>query len=153
MVQYHISHRSAQDVRDGAMMRLIEENNKKGVTLNSTVYNDVSAAIEDLTDLVEEALDATGPLDATGQPIGKVLTTDGSGDPNGYHWTTAGIVGTEYDQLTPSATWTFTHLFGRRPNVIVYNAAGQEVFADVTADDMLVTVVFPTPTTGSAVLT
>jgi len=151
MVQYHISHRSAQDVRDGAMMRLIEENNRKAGSSSSTT--DVSGEIEDLTDLVNDAIAATENLDATGQPIGKVLTTDGSGDPDGYHWQTAGIIGGEFDQVTPASTWTFTHLFGRRPSVSVYNAAGQEVFADVTTDDMLVTVVFPSPTTGSVVLT
>lgn len=56
---------------------------------------------------------------------------------------------------TPAGSWIIAvpASFGRRPNVAVYLATGEEVHADVTASTSTVTVTFATPTAGTAVLT
>lgn len=51
-----------------------------------------------------------------------------------------------------ASTWTIPHTLGRIPVVAVY-VDGHEVLADVSATDLAVTVTFPTPTAGTAVLT
>lgn len=63
-------------------------------------------------------------------------------------------VGVEIVQSTPAATWILTvpDAIGRRPSVAIF-VAGQQVIADVTADSHTVSVQFPNPTAGSAVLT
>lgn len=62
--------------------------------------------------------------------------------------------GIEHTQTAPSASWVIAvpAAFERRPGVAVY-VAGEQVEADVTADSSTVSIQFPTPTSGSAVLT
>lgn len=56
-----------------------------------------------------------------------------------------------FTQSSPSASWSITHTFGRLPLVDLY-VAGQQVEADVEATDSTVSVTFPAPTAGTAVL-
>lgn len=60
----------------------------------------------------------------------------------------------EHVQSTPSASWVIAIplSFGRRPNVDVY-VGDVQVEADVTATSLNVNIQFPSPTSGSAVLT
>jgi hypothetical protein len=61
---------------------------------------------------------------------------------------------TEYIQASPASVWgpiTVPTGLGRRPNVAVY-LGGELVAAFVTASSTQVTISFPTPVTGSAVL-
>lgn len=62
--------------------------------------------------------------------------------------------GVEIQQSSPSSSWVLPvpEEFGRRPNVAIY-VAGEQVEADVNATSSTVSVQFPTPTSGSAVLT
>jgi len=65
-----------------------------------------------------------------------------------------GLVGSGlvWDQTIPLSSWTIPHEFGRRPDVTIY--IGNEIVdTDVYATATTVTVVFPTPRTGQAVLT
>lgn len=57
----------------------------------------------------------------------------------------------EFVQTLPAATWIISHTFGRLPLVDVY-VDGEQVEADVDVTDTTVTVIFPDPTAGSAVL-
>ena len=57
-----------------------------------------------------------------------------------------------FTQATPAATWTIPHGFGRRPLTAVFDAAGNEMIADIAAGAATVTVTFAQPTAGSAVL-
>lgn len=52
---------------------------------------------------------------------------------------------------TPSATWTITHNFGRRPSVELY-VDGDIVFADVESTTTTTTITWSEPTAGEAVL-
>lgn len=54
-------------------------------------------------------------------------------------------------QTTPSASWLVSHSLGRLPSVDLY-VDGSLVEADVEADLYIVTVTFPSPMVGSAVL-
>lgn len=56
-------------------------------------------------------------------------------------------------QDTPLATWVVAHTVGRRPNVAIYLPTGEEVDADVVSSPTVVTITFPSPTMGQAVLT
>lgn len=60
--------------------------------------------------------------------------------------------GVTFAQSIPLSTWTFAHQLHRIPVVSVY-VDGEEVEADVTATDTTVTIEFPAPTAGFAVLT
>lgn len=56
-----------------------------------------------------------------------------------------------YTQSTPLAQWNIPHLLGRQPHVQVY--VGTEVcLTDISADDDSVTITFPAPTAGVAVI-
>jgi hypothetical protein len=57
-----------------------------------------------------------------------------------------------HHQTTPSATWTVPNPFGRLPGVTLY-VSGQQVEADVDSTDSAVYVTFPSPYSGTAVLT
>ncbi len=59
----------------------------------------------------------------------------------------------EYIQSTPLATWVIAvpGVMGRRPNVDIY-IANELVEADVVASTTQVTITFPSPQSGSAVL-
>lgn len=57
----------------------------------------------------------------------------------------------EFIQTVPSALWLIDHKFGRSPLVDVY-VAGEQVEADVSVTDTLVSITFPAPTAGTAVL-
>ena len=61
--------------------------------------------------------------------------------------------GVEYVRNTPASTWNIQHTLQRRPAVTIFDATGQEVEADVEADSTSVTITFPSPITGSVVLT
>jgi hypothetical protein len=67
----------------------------------------------------------------------------------------AGAIAVEAHVAAPAGTWILPvpDGFGRRPEVAVYLETGEQVFADVVASPTLVTVTFPTPTAGYAVLT
>lgn len=56
-----------------------------------------------------------------------------------------------HQQSSPSASWSIAHTFGRLPLVDLY-IDGQQVEADVAATDTTVSVTFPAPTAGTAVL-
>lgn len=60
--------------------------------------------------------------------------------------------GLTHTQSSPSASWSFDHALGRIPVVSVY-INGELVLADVQATTSHVTIQFPTPTSGVAVLT
>ncbi len=64
----------------------------------------------------------------------------------------SGTLGFEHIQSTPQSIWTISHVFGRRPNVQIY-VAGKVIFTDVSSTTTQVTVTFPTPIAGIAVLT
>lgn len=57
-----------------------------------------------------------------------------------------------YVQSTPSAGWVIQHSFGRRVQVTLFDAAGEEIYADVSQVTNQVSVSFPAPFTGSALL-
>lgn len=59
--------------------------------------------------------------------------------------------GQVHNQTTPSGTWVISGTLGRIPNVAVY-VDGELVEADVSATPTTVTIVFPSPTAGVAVL-
>lgn len=63
-------------------------------------------------------------------------------------------VGVQVDQITPAATWTIPipPEFTRTPAVDVY-VDGEQVITDISADSNNVTIQFPGPTAGIAVLT
>jgi hypothetical protein len=63
-----------------------------------------------------------------------------------------GGAGLQFTQITPSASWSFTHTIGRLPNVQIY-IAGKAVLADVEATSTTVLVTFATAQSGVAVLT
>lgn len=59
--------------------------------------------------------------------------------------------GVVHTQANASASWTIAHTFPREPLVQVL-INDELVLADVEHSDGLVSVIFPTPTTGKAVL-
>jgi hypothetical protein len=58
-----------------------------------------------------------------------------------------------HTQSIPAATWIVQHPFNRVPDVAVYLTTGEVVDPTIFANDTTVTITFPTPTAGSAVLT
>lgn len=58
-----------------------------------------------------------------------------------------------HDQLAPVSTWVIPHPLERRPGVTVFLATGEEVEADVTASSTVVSITFPAPMVGQAILT
>lgn len=58
-----------------------------------------------------------------------------------------------HQQPVPLATWIIPHSFGRIPAVSVYLNTGEEIEPDVIASVTTVSIMFPTPTAGTAVLT
>lgn len=56
-----------------------------------------------------------------------------------------------HKQLTPQANWTFTHTLGREPVVQVY-INGELQLVDATVTDTTVSIQFPAPTVGVAVI-
>lgn len=97
------------------------------------------------------------PVLIAGQ-VGQVATTTamqiGPQGPPGPQGPAAGGAGSAqiFTQATPAATWTIPHGFGRRPLTAVFDAAGNEMIADIAAGAAAVTVTFAQPTAGSAVL-
>ena len=61
----------------------------------------------------------------------------------------------EYTQIAPSATWIIPVpvAFARRPAVDVYLTSGEQIIADTVASASSVSIMFASPTAGSAVLT
>lgn len=66
-----------------------------------------------------------------------------------------GLLGLEYAQTTPAATWIIAipAEFTRRPTISIYDTAGDLVEADVTASATIATITFPIPYAGTAVIT
>lgn len=76
----------------------------------------------------------------------------GIAGPPGPQGPGGGTAGAEvFVQETPLATWTFTHSLGRLPTVTIY-IGGEIVWAPVDANATTVSVTFPSPQTGSLVL-
>lgn len=75
---------------------------------------------------------------------GLVFVAPGAVDPS--------ILGVEWVQATPLATWTIPHSLGRRPAVALY-IGGESVEADVAATSTTVVITLPSPMAGTAVLT
>lgn len=67
---------------------------------------------------------------------------DPGGDPGAY----------VHHQETPAASWSISNPFGRLPGVTLY-VSGQQVEADVDSTISAVHVTFPSPFSGTAVLT
>jgi hypothetical protein len=67
---------------------------------------------------------------------------DPGGDPGAY----------VHHQTSPSSSWTIANPFGRLPGVTLY-VSGQQVEADVDSTISAVHVTFPSPYSGTAVLT
>lgn len=93
------------------------------------------------------AVPAAVTAPAAPSPIAVLPVPGPPGPPGGGTGSGAQI----HQQTTPTATWTVTHTFGRLPAVDLY-IAGVLVEADVEATTTSVTVTFPTPTAGYAVL-
>lgn len=59
----------------------------------------------------------------------------------------------EFNQASPSDTWTITHNLNKRPSVTVLTSAGDEVEGAVTVDSLnQITITFCAPFSGSAIL-
>lgn len=54
--------------------------------------------------------------------------------------------------VTAAATWIIPHSLGRVPGVQLFLATGEQVHSDVDADSTHVTVTFPAPVSGFALL-
>jgi hypothetical protein len=67
--------------------------------------------------------------------------------------TVDGGVYQEYTAMLASAQWSIPHQFGRVPSVVVRDATGRQMIADVQATAELVVVTFRAPRVGSATLT
>lgn len=65
----------------------------------------------------------------------------------------SGIGSYVHAQTVPLATWTIPHTLGRMPSVSLYDSLGEQVEADVTASPTAATASYPSPRTGTAVLT
>ena len=64
-----------------------------------------------------------------------------------------GGTGFEYTQGSPSASWIINHNLNRKVHVSVFNSSAEEIFADVVhGTTNQTTVTFPSPVTGSAVI-
>ena len=62
--------------------------------------------------------------------------------------------GIEYTQASAASTWgPISHPFGRRPNVTVYDTSGNQIAPDINSSTLAVSLIFATPTAGTAVLT
>lgn len=57
-----------------------------------------------------------------------------------------------HTQSTPASTWIINHTLGHVPSVELYDASGNIFFSDVVASSTTVTVTFPSPTSGMAIL-
>jgi hypothetical protein len=62
------------------------------------------------------------------------------------------VVGMKFEQTVALATWLITHSLGREPNVTVY-VGGEVVDTDITASPTQVSITFPSPYSGFAILT
>lgn len=96
---------------------------------------------------------ATAPV-LVGQPTVTVIEVMDRGGPQGPPGPAGSMFGTEFTQSVPAATWILAipAEFTRRPTVSLYDASGEEVEADVFVSSGTVTVIFPAPFAGTAVL-
>lgn len=102
------------------------------------------------------------PILAPGEPgyetdTNKLKVGDGYTVWNSLPYTTSsggssGPTGQVYYQDSPAGSWVISGTLGRIPNVAVY-VDGELVDTDVFADSSTVTISFPSPTAGVAVLT
>lgn len=121
----------------------------------------VSLGLREVTETTPVVTGPPGPRGAAGAtgtvgPTGSTGTVGPTGADGAQGDTGPAGVGAavEVAQVAPSASWVISvpPEFGRRPGVAVY-VAGELVEADVAADSSTVSVQFPTPTSGSVVLT
>lgn len=97
----------------------------------------------------ERVVIPAGPLGPPG-PFGPA----GPAGPTGPQGPT-GLAGGEtylHTQAAPAATWVIPHVFGRLVNVVLVDDIGEIFLADIAQSEGLVSVTFPTPTTGRALL-
>lgn len=109
-----------------------------------TVHLPVDDPVDVVVRLGETPLVFPEDVSATVEVTGVTVVT-GTGGSGG---------GIEYVQSAPSASWIIPVpvSMGRRPNVAVY-ILGNQVEADVSADSTTVSIAFPSPIAGTAVLT
>lgn len=82
----------------------------------------------------------------------RVLPTPGPQGPAGAPGTPGGVA-FEYTQASPASTWIIDHNLGRKVHVSVFSDDAVVVFADVVhGSPDQTTISYPTPTTGSAVI-
>lgn len=116
------------------------------------------ATREELSSVIGQ-VGATGPQGPPGAPgapgpAGEPgpAGPEGPQGPQGPPGISGNGVATIWTQNTPLATWTISHVLGRRPTVAVY-MEDEIVEANVFATDTQVVISFPYPVTGEAVLT
>lgn len=61
------------------------------------------------------------------------------------------VAGFTHSQIVASSSWVISHTLGRLPNVAVY-IGGELIETDITASTSTVTITFPSPAAGVAVL-
>jgi len=66
----------------------------------------------------------------------------------------SGTSGYMHTQSSPSAQWHITYpTLGRLPSVQIYLTSGEAILTDILATQTDVTITFPSPTAGYAVIT
>lgn len=88
------------------------------------------------------------------QPVTTVVGIGAVVGPRGPAGPSGSAIAFEHTQASPAATWIITvpEAFGRRPAVAIY-VSDELVDTDVVASSSQVSVIFPAPTAGTAVLT
>lgn len=129
-----------------ARLKAVEETIAAGLPLGTGSVTSGKLASKAVTaaklgDDVPAALAAKPELRAAFVPRDEYAAGGGGSGPGGYVHT----------QGSPSASWSITNPLGRMPSVDLY-VAGQQVEADVEATTSTVSVTFPAPTAGFAVL-
>lgn len=103
-----------------------------------------------------EVVDVTPPeievINLAPIQVGGIEVVAGPRGPKGDPGLPGNNASTAWEQMVAVASWSIPHLLGRIPAVALY-VAGELVYADVHATPTVVTVVWPSPTTGVAVLT
>jgi hypothetical protein len=91
------------------------------------------------------------PLARAGEPARIVMGATGRPGPRGDTGAAGVAQVLRHDQTAPSASWVVAHALGRPPLVQVFLATGEQVDADVTATDTMISVVFAAATSGFAI--
>lgn len=133
------------DVDELTTVEVIEVIEPTGIEVIEVVAPTTVEVIEVIEPTMVEAVEIVEPVSYEVIEIPELVGQRGpKGDP--------GNGGFEFEQTVPSASWTIPHEFDRRPSVTIY-IGDEQVDSDVSADDGYVSIVFPAPTVGSAVLT